>query len=88
MTDEIRIIRNHGPINRPTPRYPFAELDVNDAFEMPDDLGVVMRSNGAISVRASRISSAAVAWVKRHGGGRKFSVHKSGRGTVICVRVK
>lgn len=81
MTD---ITINTGPLPEPLPdnrnRYPFADMKVQDFFEIPADPGDKARIR-------HRIYCAAKDWAARNQPEWQFSVQRTATG-VVCWRVK
>lgn len=77
------IIKNAPPMG-PRSRYPFADMEVWDAFDAPDDRGVDAWGG---SIRQSTINSCARAWAKRRSPGAKFTIRKQPGGIIRCQRI-
>lgn len=77
------IIKNAPPM-KPRSRYPFADMEVGDAFDVPDDMGV--RPKGE-SGRQNSIGSCSRVWVKKYSPGAKFTIRKQPGGIIRCQRI-
>ena len=77
------IIKNAPPMASGRSKYRFAEMEIMDAFDAPDDMG---KRNGA-SIRQNVIGSCARIWAKKYSPGAKFSVRKQPGGIIRCQRI-
>ena len=68
----------------PEPLYPFAQMEVGDSFDAPDDMGAY--KNGS-SKRQNAISSSARGYAKKHASEAKFTTRKIDENTIRCWRV-
>ena len=65
-------------------KYPFADMEVGDGFDVPRDMG--RYSNGQ-DKRANVISRCAYGYVKRNNPTAKFTVRILDDNTIRCVRI-
>lgn len=77
----FRIIRGAPPLR--LPKYPFADLQPGDAFDMPRDRG---STPDGLDRRMANIRTAANAWAKRHNPDARFSLRCIDEHTVRCRR--
>lgn len=77
------IIKNAPPM-KPRSKYPFADMEVWDAFDAPDDRGVDARGN---SIRQSIINSCSRVWAAKSSPSAKFTVRKQPGGIIRCQRI-
>ena len=68
----IKIIKN-AEMPKPRANYPFADMEVGDAFDYPGG--------------STKVATAAFQWRKRNNPAVKFTVRKIDENTVRCWRV-
>ena len=66
------------------PLYPFAQMEVGDSFDAPNDMGA---SKGGSSKRQSTIISSSYQYAKNHASEAKFTTRKIDENTIRCWRV-
>jgi hypothetical protein len=77
-----KIIKNSPPLAR-RGKYPFAEMEVGDAFDTPRDMGKNARGS---DMRQQSVANTANYWVKHHNPTAKFRTQLFDADTVRCRR--
>ena len=84
----FKIIKDAGPLPKRMARreilYPFAEMDIGDAFDAPRDKG---KAPSGADRRQGAIAGSANAWARRHNPSAKFTVRRIDEHTVRCWRI-
>lgn len=68
--DAAPVMPGIGGVRGQTPIYPFADMEVDDYFECPDDMGKGYKGQ---SRRQNSMSSASRVWVTRYNPAARFS---------------
>lgn len=85
MSAHFPVIKAAPPLpnGQGKPCYPFADMEVGDAFDCPRDQGLTIYGKDN---RQKNVATSAAGWARRHNPSARFSVRIIDERTVRCRR--